>query len=127
MNISASIRQYASVALRWQRGRQNSGYDKMLLLQSVWPLPFDAYLLRFPAGSEVKPHTDPVSEGQHYRLNVVVKKARDGGEFICATPIFETSRIKFFRPDACEHSVSRVIEGSRYVFSLGWVRGRVAR
>ena len=127
MSNSASLRQYASAAFRWQRGRQNSGYDKMLLLQSIWPLPFDVYLLRFPEGSEVKPHTDPVSEGQHFRLNIVVKKATAGGEFICATPIFETSRIKVFRPDACEHSVSRVIKGSRYVFSIGWVCGRVAR
>lgn len=99
----------------------------MLLLQSMWPLPFDAYLLRFPEGSEIRPHTDPVSGGRHYRLNIVVKKAQAGGEFICASPIFETTRIKFFRPDACEHSVFRVSKGSRYVFSIGWVRSRVAR
>jgi hypothetical protein len=28
------------------------------------------------------------------------------------------------RPDACEHSVTRVVGGSRYVFSVGWVLGR---
>lgn len=127
MSNGTSIKQYVNTAFRWQRGRQKSGYDKMLLLQSMWPLPLDAYLLRFPKGSEIRPHTDPVSEGRHYRLNFVVKKANVGGEFVCVTPIFETGRIKFFRPDACEHSVSRVIKGSRYVFSIGWVRGRVAR
>ena len=31
---------------------------------------------------------------------------------------------QLFRPDACEHSVTRVVGGSRYVFSLGWVLGR---
>lgn len=108
--------------LRWQRGRQQSGYDKMLLLQSPWPLPFDAYLLRFPTGAAIAPHTDPVSIGRHYRLNIVLKRARAGGEFVCATPIHASARIKFFRPDACEHSVTRVTAGTRYVLSIGWVR-----
>jgi hypothetical protein len=113
---------YLRTALRWQRGRQASGYDKMLLATALWPLPFDCYLLRFPTGSEIPPHTDPVSTGRHYRLNIVIWRARAGGEFVCATPIFETRRIKFFRPDACEHSVTRVTAGTRYVLSLGWVR-----
>jgi hypothetical protein len=41
---------------------------------------------------------------------------------VCKTPIFETPRIKLFRPDACEHSVTLVEGGSRYVLSFGWVR-----
>lgn len=28
-----------------------------------------------------------------------------------------------FRPDRSPHSVTRVIEGTRYVLSVGWVRG----
>ena len=127
MNTAASpVREYFRQAFRWQRGRQQSGYDKMLLLQSLWPLPFDVYILRFPLGSEIAPHTDPVSTGQHYRLNIVLKRAKAGGEFICATPIYASPRIKLFRPDACEHSVTRVTEGSRYVLSIGWVRRNAA-
>jgi hypothetical protein len=117
-----SIREYFRTAFRWQVGRQRSGYDKMLLLRSMWPLPFDAYILRFPQGSQIAPHTDPVSLGRHYRLNIVLKHAKSGGEFVCATPIYESSRIKLFRPDACEHSVTRVSNGSRYLLSIGWVR-----
>lgn len=94
----------------------------MLLLQSMWPLPFDVYVLRFRAGSEIPPHTDPVATGRHYRCNIVLKRAQEGGEFVCAAPIFASRRIKFFRPDACEHSVTRVLKGTRYVFSIGWVR-----
>ena len=45
--------------------------------------------------------------------------------FIC-TLVDATKRIKLFRPDACEHSVTPVVGGSRYVFSLGWVLGRSA-
>lgn len=107
--------------LRWQRGRQGTGYDKMLLAAAKWPLPFDSYLLRYPTGSAIPAHTDPVTNKRHYRLNIVVWKAGSGGEFICATPIFATERIKLFRPDTCEHSVTEVKQGARYVFSLGWV------
>jgi hypothetical protein len=120
---ASPVRQFLRNVFRWQRGRQQSGYDKMLLLQSRWPLAFDVYLLRFRQGSGIPPHTDPVAAGRHYRCNIVVKRAHGGGEFLCDAPIFATSRIKLFRPDACEHSVTRVERGSRYVLSIGWVRG----
>lgn len=107
---------------RWERGRQLSGYDKMLLCGAIWPLKFDMYLLKFPEGSEIPPHTDPVSNGQHFRLNIVLKNAVEGGEFICKDPIFETRRLKFFRPDVSEHQVSKIIKGNRYLLSIGWLR-----
>jgi hypothetical protein len=107
--------------LRWDHGRQGTGYDKMLLATGRWPLGFDCYLLRYPTGSAIPPHTDPVSDKRHYRLNIVVKQARSGGEFICKNPIFQTRRIKLFRPDISEHAVEAVTQGSRYVLSLGWV------
>lgn len=106
---------------RWERGRQQSGYDKMLLCGAIWPIKFDTYLIRFPKGSEIAPHTDVVQSGKHYRLNIVLKKAKVGGEFICSNPIFETKRIKLFRPDVSEHQVTKVEEGNRYIFSVGWV------
>jgi hypothetical protein len=109
-------------ALRWQRGRQQSGYDKRLLLWGRWPLPFDVYILRLRQGASISPHVDAVSTGDHYRLNIVVKCTEAGGEFVCATPIYESARIKYFRPDACEHSVTRVDQGTRYVLSVGWIR-----
>lgn len=114
-------------AFRWQRGRQGTGYDKMLLFTGGWPIPFDSYLIRYPEGSAIPPHTDPVAEGRHYRLNLVLKSPRAGGEFVCRAPIFATRRIKLFRPDACEHSVTRVEGGSRVVLSIGWVRGAARR
>ncbi|MFZ6674113.1 2OG-Fe(II) oxygenase [Undibacterium sp. Xuan67W] len=122
-----SLGMYLSKAFRWQRGRQGTGYDKMLLLTAPWPLPFDSYIIRYPDGTEIPPHTDPVQNGRHYRLNLILKSPRSGGDFICATPIYSSKRIKLFRPDTCEHSVTRVAGGSRYVLSIGWVLGRVTK
>jgi hypothetical protein len=121
-----ALRSYASKAFRWQSGRQGSGYDKMLLLTGRWPLPFDSYLIRYQEGSSIPPHTDPVQQGRHYRLNVILKSPKSGGAFVCATPIYSSARIKLFRPDECEHSVTQVQGGSRYVLSIGWVRSSSA-
>ena len=60
----------------WERGRQRSGYDKLLLLAGQR---FDVYLLRFPVGSSVPRHRDPVDGARHLRLNVVLVPARRGG------------------------------------------------
>ena len=126
MSAASALRNYARLAFRWQSGRQGSGYDKMLLLTAPWPVPFDSYLIRYPEGSSVPPHTDPVQRGRHYRLNIILKAPKSGGEFVCSHPIYSSSRIKLFRPDACEHSVTLVQGGSRYVLSIGWVRGKNA-
>ena len=52
----------------------------------------------------------------------ILKQAKSGGDFICKTPIFCSKRIKLFRPDICEHSVTKVVSGNRYLLSLGWVK-----
>lgn len=115
--------EYLKKVLRWEAGRQTSGYDKMLLLTGMYPLPFDVYALRFPVGSEILEHVDTVEKGRHYRFNIILKKSKVGGLFNCSNCIFETNRIKLFRPDISKHSVSKVQEGARYVLSIGWVRG----
>jgi len=115
---------YFKKAFRWQQGRQGSGYDKMLLLTASWPIAFDSYLIRYPIGSSIPPHTDPVTGSNHYRLNVIVKRSIGGGEFICSNPILSTARIKLFRPDRSEHSVTEVTGSRRYVLSLGWLWGK---
>lgn len=108
---------------RWKSGRQNTGYEKMLLLVNPFLIPFDLYLLRFKHGTEIPTHTDPVQKKRHFRLNIVVKQAQRGGHFICSQPIFETRRIKLFRPDVSPHSVTKIESGTRYVLSLGWIWG----
>lgn len=107
---------------RWEAGRQETGYEKMLLCGAIWPIKFDMYLLKFSVGSEIPPHVDPVTQGKHYRLNIVLKSANEGGEFICRNPIYETKRIKFFRPDLSEHRVTKIVKGTRYLLSVGWIK-----
>lgn len=113
-----------SAWLRWVRGRQQTGYEKMLLATARFPLPFDLYLLRYPTGSSVPPHVDAVDGRRHFRLNVVLREAEVGGEFSCRSAILQTRPIKLFRPDVAEHSVSEIRQGSRLVLSLGWVRAQ---
>lgn len=102
---------------RWQPGRQGSGYEKMILCRFLF---FDLYLLRYPTGSYIDKHIDPVPRWRHFRLNFVLKKA-EGGDFVCPDAFLNSGRIKFFRPDIQEHSVSEVKQGVRYVLSLGWI------
>ena len=116
-----SAREYLRNWMRWQKGRHGTGYDKLLILVNPLLIPFDLYLLRFPDGTEIPPHRDPVTGRRHYRLNLILWKPRAGGEFVCEDPIFETKRIKIFRSDLSTHSVTKVEGGTRYVLSLGWV------
>jgi len=111
-----------SAWLRWVGGRQQTGYEKMLLATSPIPVPFDLYLLRYREGAGVPAHVDPVDGRRHYRINIVLREAERGGRFACINPIFESRRIKVFRPDVSEHSVTEVEAGCRLVLSLGWVR-----
>jgi hypothetical protein len=116
------IKEFFKTAWRWQKGRQLSGYDKMLLLWGLLPLPFDIYLIRYRVGSYIKPHVDQVKSGRHFRLNVILKQSKEGGDFVCDNCIINTKRIKLFRPDLNEHSVTEVKQGNRYILSVGWVR-----
>ncbi|MFK7964645.1 MAG: 2OG-Fe(II) oxygenase [Burkholderiaceae bacterium] len=117
----STLRTIANDFLRWRGGRQESGYEKMLIGINPFFVPFDCYLLRFREGAEIATHTDPVDGRRHYRVNVILSEADEGGVFVCANPIHESRRIKFFRPDRQAHSVTRVEAGTRYVLSIGWV------
>lgn len=107
--------------LPWTPGRIGTGYNKLCLLQSRL-FKCDAYLLYFPTGSEITPHTDEVEEGRHFRLNIMLRKAEQGGEFKCDCPTYVGYRLFYFRPDLFEHSVTKIEEGYRLMLSVGWVR-----
>ena len=109
---------------KWEEGRQLTGYYKMPLVLSRWPIPFDWHLVGFPEDSFIDAHTDPIDEGKHFRLNIELKKADFGGYFLCDAIkqgfCKRFWRFTLFRPDLCSHSVSRV-EGTRLILSIGWI------
>jgi hypothetical protein len=78
----SSLREYLQLWLRWQKGRQNSGYDKLLLAAVPFPIPFDRYLLRFPEGSQIPPHRDPVRAGRQNPALI----GDDNGNYMALAP-----------------------------------------
>ncbi len=106
--------------MNWQKGRQGTGYFKLLLLQSHWPIAFDIYLLKYPEGAGISAHTDPVDGCNHYRINLVIKQSV-GGMFHKNRRI-QWGRLHFFRPDLEKHGVTIVCKDTRYVLSLGFAR-----
>ena len=104
------------------KGQARKGYEKMLLATASWPVAFDMYLLRFFTGHGVPPHKDEVNEGEHHRVNIILRNAKEGGKFICKDAIYESKWINYFRPDKSEHQVTEIIKGNRYVFSIGWIK-----
>lgn len=105
----------------WERGRQGTGYNKIRLFESQ-RFKCDGYLLYYPEGSEIPLHIDHVDTGRHFRLNIMLKKAQKGGDFICENPVFRGWRMFLFRPDISAHAVSRIERGWRLMLSIGWVR-----
>lgn len=105
----------------WIKGRQNSGYSKLKLLESKL-LKFDIYLLKYPKGSYIDVHIDPSPEGyEHHRLNLILKKAEKGGTFVLDN-VDQIGRIHKFRPDIQEHSLHKIESGTRWVLSFGWLK-----
>ena len=134
--------------LKWEFGRQDSLYYKMLLFKGLWPLPFDVWLLKYVEGSHLPEHTDPVEKGDHWRLNTVLWKPKAGGVVLSKAqtvysgvdikkmgdeyPITfkgkyikwnKHGRVHLFRPDITPHRMLPVREGTRYVLSIGWIVG----
>lgn len=107
--------------MNWQPGRQNSGYDLLTIVNDPH-IPFDFHIIRYKVGARIPPHIDPVKDGRHFRLNIVLKKAKYGGTFVCLAGRNWWKRVHFFRPDIMYHSVTPVLQGTRYVLSIGWKR-----
>lgn len=99
--------------LKWELGRQGTGYKKLKLFQGKY---WDCYLIKYPIGGYIPTHTDPVSGFNHYRLNIVIC----GSDSYVGETLYSSKRIKFFRPDIMPHSVNEV-HSVRIVLSIGWI------
>ena len=110
----------------WKKGRQNSGYKIITLINRKINLfklyGFDSYIIKYNKGHFIPPHKDLVKFGRHYRINIILFNSnKEGGKFICEEyKTYFFKRIILFRPDLCEHSVSEC-DGNRVILSIGWL------
>ena len=107
--------------VKWIEGRQKSGYFKRTIF-SIKSFRIDCHILKFPTGSYIDTHLDTVDGGwNHYRLNIVLRRAKSGGRFWSETVKHDSQRIIIFRPDKEPHGVTTIHKGTRYVLSFGWL------
>lgn len=110
--------------LKFVNGRQGTGYLKMKLLE--WKF-FDLWILKYPPGSEITPHTDKVDGKKHWRVNFTLWKPDSGGRLTFhlnkynEEHYYSFGRLKIFRSDLITHSIDKIESGTRYVLSFGFV------
>lgn len=122
--------------LKFETGRQQSGYEKVSLLRNVaaepWVLRcasihpnhgYDAWLLRYPTGSCVPPHKDTLEDPliEHHRINVLVAQSVGGEAYVENKPVaLQPGDGYYFRPDIQKHWVTPITKGERVVLSVGF-------
>ena len=116
-------------------GRQATGYEKRDIVDDLMaerlikralkelgePVLFDAWVLRYPIGSEIPAHTDPPVEGMcHVRLNALALGCEGGVLYVDGAEIpLESGDAYVFRPDLMKHMVTKVERNERLMFSVG--------
>lgn len=105
--------------MKWDKGRQGTGYEKLTLLFSK-RFKCDAYILKIPRGVAIPPHTDPVPNAKHHRVNITIR----GDLWMYTSGNEKVIRVgrwfSYFRPDVIEHSAGPV-DSDTYLFSFGWL------
>ncbi len=117
-----------SISLFWSRKTQ--AYDTALqsgvggLIR--WPFYSALFVsvISYPQGSIVDAHRDGGINLQKmkpllgYNMNIVLKKAILGGEFVCPQAWVNSSRIKIFNGDKYDHEVTRIQKGKRTILAF---------
>lgn len=109
---------------RWQDGRQSdTKYRKFTLWYfRIWKWGFDAYILKYSPNTELKWHTDPIPNAEHWRKNIKIKGL---AVFFRKHNNTMTAYVKrnspTFRPDIEEHMLMVYNKGC-IKLSFGFVR-----
>ena len=114
---------------RWDKGRQDARYSKMLLATSQ-RFKFDCYLLKIMDGSAIPEHTDPAVEGfEHHRVNMFLLCTQPYDRHLAVQGPSKTwlfGRIMYFRPDLYKHSMRHMNQmwtgKATYILSIGWLK-----
>lgn len=131
--------------IHWESGRQRTGYMKAVINKNhdvgdivsktitamaitarldYCPTKFDCYILKYPEGSSIPYHRDDAPfKSKHWRLNAIISSPDEysGGELVLEDRYVEmfSGDAVIFRPDRIFHAVTKVTEGTRYVWSVG--------
>lgn len=103
--------------MKWDEGRQGSGYSKLTLFFSK-RFKCDAYILKIPKGVAIPQHVDLVPNANHHRVNITLRgriRMEVNGKSFCLGDWFS-----YFRPDITPHSAPAVVKDT-YLFSFGWL------
>ena len=80
---------------------------------------FSVYLVHSSRGHRIPPHVDMVARGRLFKLNLVLRKPQEGGEFACEKSLLNLwGRVYFFRPDLYVHEVGEIRRGDRWLLSF---------
>jgi hypothetical protein len=88
-----------------------------------WPITceFQVDYTRYLEGAELEEHRDRIAkEERQYRVMLLLKKAKRGGELISERFIVNLPRLKIFEPCRYNHRVTKIEEGERVVLLLGF-------
>lgn len=125
LNLCNGLVQAFGFDTEYVSGRQEGGY-KIKQVFSLWflrYLVFDILLMKYTEGTEIPPHRDPEVG---LRLNFVWKNSAKGGEFHVRGKKLKIGPLIIFNPRNT-HYVTKVISGSRHVFSIGFGSGVAQR
>lgn len=116
--------------LSWKNGRQKGSSYKVVKLFESQRFNFDIYIIKMEVGDFINPHIDhsPIEDMIHYRLNILLKKPLKGGRFFTIDKntkekTFYKSFVKFASSEVI-HGVTKVISGTRYLLSIGWLNDK---
>jgi hypothetical protein len=99
----------------FEKGNRDTGYRLVDLLGfHIGTFQFRLILGRYPEGASQPPHVDVLHTQDIYRVVVVLKNAKAGGELYVPNADFQLGeRVYFFNPKY-QHQVLPVLEGVRY-------------
>jgi hypothetical protein len=100
------------MALRWEEGRQGTGYRKLLLGRGEH---WDLWVIDYPPGTFIPRHVDPVPGRRHWRVNLRLR----GEDVYEGDFVWRLGPLLVFRPDVMPHAV-RTTAARRLVLSLGF-------
>ena len=91
-----------------------------------WPFYSALFIsvINYPEGSVVEVHRDGGIDHQKmqpllgFNMNIVLKKATLGGEFVCPDAWVNSSRIKIFNGDRFNHHVTQIQKGGRIILAF---------